>query len=159
MKLPPSHLNPYPIVLTPMAAPLTDPTADGPSVYVDEKIGSDENGDGTIQKPYQSAAQAIVNYGASPPLNILTRKSETDEWALIGISALKKARKGAEGIEKKKKKAEEAAVKAAEKAVEHSKVKDVVIEEDTSLPTAVKVTSLFGFSGNSHPFRRQRSST
>jgi asparaginyl-tRNA synthetase len=116
----------------------------GQSVYVDEMIGNDESGDGSIQKPYQSAAQAIVNHGPSPPLVIMTRKSEEEEWAAIGISALKKARKGAEGIEKKKKKALEAQSKAAEKAAEQEKAKNLVIEEDMTLPAATKVGPIPG---------------
>lgn len=112
-------------------------------MYVDEQIGSDETGDGTIQKPYHTAAQAIVNHGPSPPLNILTRKTEVEEWAGIGISALKKARKGAEGIEKKKQKALEAEAKAAERAAEKEKVNRVVLEEDASLPAVVKVGLLY----------------
>jgi asparaginyl-tRNA synthetase len=126
-----------------MATSTTDSATEGLSVYVDEQIGSDETGDGSIQKPYHSAAQAIVNHGPSPPLNILTRKTETDEWAPIGISALKKARKGAEGIEKKKQKALEAEAKAAEKAAEKGKVKDLVLEEDASLPAAVRVRLIY----------------
>jgi asparaginyl-tRNA synthetase len=126
-----------------MATSTTDSATEGLSVYIDEQIGSDETGDGSIQKPYHSAAHAIVNHGPSPPLNILTRKTETDEWAPIGISALKKARKGAEGIEKKKQKALEAEAKAAEKAAEKGKVKDLVLEEDASLPAAVRVRLIY----------------
>lgn len=119
----------------------TSTSTDGPTVYVDEHIGSDESGDGSIQKPYASPAHAIVIHGACPPLVILTRKKEDEEWAPIGISALKKARKGAEGIEKKRKKAQEAETKAADKAAEQDKVKSVVLIEDESLPKAVKVRS------------------
>ncbi|CAG7853020.1 Asparagine--tRNA ligase, cytoplasmic; AltName: Full=Asparaginyl-tRNA synthetase; Short=AsnRS [Serendipita indica DSM 11827] len=121
-----------------MASTSTDTPTDAVTVYVDEKVGSDDAGDGSIQKPYQSAAQAIVNHGPSPPLVILTRKSEEEEWVAIGISALKKARKGAEGIEKKRQKALAAEAKAAEKAAAQEKAKDVVLEEDLSLPQAVK---------------------
>jgi hypothetical protein len=123
-----------------MATTSSDTAAQVPTVYVDEQIGSDESGDGSIQKPYASAAHAIVIHGACPPLVILTRKKD-EEWAPIGISALKKARKGAEGIEKKRKKAQEAEAKAAEKAAEQEKVKSVVLAEDESLPKAVKVRS------------------
>jgi asparaginyl-tRNA synthetase len=122
-----------------MATTSTDTAAEGLTVYVDEHIGSDESGDGSIQKPYASAALAIVNHGTCPPLVILTRKKEDEEWAPIGISALKKARKGAEGIEKKRKKAQEAEAKAADKAAEQEKFKSVVLVEDESLPKAVKV--------------------
>jgi hypothetical protein len=125
-----------------MASTSTDTAAEGPTVYVDEQIGSDEAGDGSIQKPYASAAHAIVTHGACPPLIILTRKKEDEEWAQIGISALKKARKGAEGIEKKRKKAQEAEAKAADKAAEQDKAKSIVLVEDESLPKAVKVRSL-----------------
>lgn len=114
-------------------------STEGVSVYVDEQIGSDETGDGSVQKPYRTGAQAIVNHGPSPPLNILIRKSEEEEWAAIALSALKKARKNAEGIEKKKKKALEAEAKAADKAADLEKLKGVTLEEDKSLPTAVKV--------------------
>jgi asparaginyl-tRNA synthetase len=123
-----------------MASSTAQTTTEGLTIYVDEKIGSDETGDGSIQKPYASAAQAIVNHGPSPPLNIFTRKSEEEEWTAIGISALKKARKGAEGIEKKKKKALEAEAKAADKALDLEKLKTVALEEDKSLPAATKVS-------------------
>lgn len=123
-----------------MATTTADTATSELSVYVDEQIGSDETGDGSIQKPYHSAAQAIVERGPCPPLIILTRKAESDEWAPIGVSALKKARKGAEGIEKKRKKAAEAEAKAAEKAAEQERVKSVVLVEDESLPKAVKVS-------------------
>jgi len=143
-----------------MSTPPAGLATEGVSVYVDEQIGSDETGDGTIQKPYHTAAQAIVNHGPSPPLNILTRKAETDDWAAIGTSALKKARKGAEGIEKKRQKALEAAAKAASKASEQEKAKDLVLEEDPSLPAAVKVR-LFdpGMGGKSHLLGRPKSNT
>lgn len=144
----------------PMATSSTDSPAEGLSVYVDEQIGSDEAGDGTIQKPYHSGAQAILNHGPSPPLNILTRKSETEEWTPIGVSALKKARKGAEGMEKKKKKALEAEAKASEKAAEQAKTKDTILEEDMSLPEATKVgSSNLNLGGNTHPAHRRRSNT
>lgn len=123
-----------------MASTSADTPVDATTVYIDEKVGSDDAGDGSIQKPYQSPAQAIVNHGPSPPLVIMTRKSEEEEWAAIGISALKKARKGAEGIEKKKQKALAAEAKAADKAAAQEKSKDVVLEEDSSLPQAVKVS-------------------
>lgn len=122
-----------------MATTSADASVPELTVYVDEQSGSDEAGDGSIQKPYQSAAQAIVNHGQSPPLAILLRKKEDEEWAAIGVSALKKAKKGAEGIEKKKKKAAEAEAKAADKAAEQEKLKSVVLVEDESLPKAIKV--------------------
>ncbi|KAG8783001.1 hypothetical protein FRC16_002507, partial [Serendipita sp. 398] len=72
------------------------------------------------------------------PTKILVRKAEADEWQEITATALKKARKGAEGIEKKRKKALEAEAKAAEKAIQQEKTSAIVLEEDTSLPQAIK---------------------
>lgn len=132
--------------------------SEGPTVYVDEQIGSDETGDGSIQKPYRSAAQALVNHGSSPTPSILIRKSETEEYAAIAPTTLKKARKGAEVIEKKKQKAIEAEKKALEKAAELERSKSTVLEEDTSLPPAIKVIPLIIVNQCTKLSHRQRSS-
>ncbi|KAG8851371.1 hypothetical protein FRB91_008002 [Serendipita sp. 411] len=126
-----------------MATTSTSSSAEILEIYVEEQNGSDEIGDGSIQKPYQSAAQAVFNHNSSPHLKILVRKAEADEWQEITATALKKARKGAEGIEKKRKKALEAEAKAAEKAIQQEKTNVIVLEEDTSLPQAIKV--IFSF--------------
>ncbi|KAG8812919.1 hypothetical protein FRC18_002749 [Serendipita sp. 400] len=121
-----------------MATTSTSSSAEILEIYIEEQNGSDEIGDGSIQKPYQSAAQAVFNHNSSPNLKILVRKAEADEWQEITATALKKARKGAEGIEKKRKKALEAEAKAAEKAIQQEKTSAIVLEEDTSLPQAIK---------------------
>jgi len=112
------------------------------TVYVDETAGSDESGDGTQEQPYKSAAHAVFAQGPSPPLAIMIRKSDTEQYAPIGVSPLKKARKGAEGLEKQRKKALEAKAKASEQAELLEKSKAITLTENPDLPKAVKVRSL-----------------
>jgi len=115
---------------------------DTKTVYVDETGGSDESGDGTQAQPYKSAAHAIFAQGPSPPLVIMTRKSDTEQYAPIGVSPLKKARKGAEGLEKQRRKALEAEAKAKEQAELLERSKAVTLIENPDLPKAVKVRSI-----------------
>ena len=112
------------------------------NVYVDETAGSDESGDGTQGQPYKSAAHAIFAQGPSPPLAIVIRKSDTEQYAPIGVSPLKKARKGAEGLEKQRKKALDAEAKANEQAELLEKSKAITLTENPDLPKAVKVRGL-----------------
>jgi asparaginyl-tRNA synthetase len=112
------------------------------TVYVDETAGSDESGDGTQAQPYKSAAHAIFAQGPSPPLVIMTRKSDTEQYAPIGVSPLKKARKGADGLEKQRRKALEAEAKAKEQAEILEKSKCITLTENSALPKAVKVRSI-----------------
>ena len=117
-------------------------TEDTKTVYVDETAGSDESGDGTLAQPYKSAAHAIFAQGPSPPLVIMTRKSDTEEYAPIGVSPLKRAKKGAEALEKQRKKALEAEAKAKEQAELLEKSKAITLTENPDLPKAVKVRSI-----------------
>jgi len=117
-------------------------TEDIKTVYIDETAGSDETGDGTQAQPYKSPAHAIFAQGPSPPLVIMTRKSDTEEYAPIGVSPLKKARKGAEGLEKQRRKALEAEAKAKEQAELLEKSKAITLTENPDLPKAVKVRSI-----------------
>jgi asparaginyl-tRNA synthetase len=111
-------------------------------VYVDETAGSDESGDGTQGQPYKSAAHAIFAQGPSPPLAIMTRKSDADQYSPIGVAPLKRARKGAEGLQKQRKKALEAEAKANEQAELLEKSKAITLTENPDLPKAVKVRSI-----------------
>lgn len=115
------------------------------SIYIDETAGSDETGRGTQEQPYQTLAFAL--YSHSDAL-LLIRKDPNSEYEEPTQSALKKAKKGADGIEKKRKKAEELVERDAqqkkeererrEKLLEESK--KMVLEEDSSLPAATKVS-------------------
>ncbi|KIJ51411.1 hypothetical protein M422DRAFT_158290 [Sphaerobolus stellatus SS14] len=128
-------------------------------VYVDEVIGVDSPDHGSTNKPYQTAAYALfVGDAANPPL-IFVRGKGADEYVEITQSALKKAKKGAEGLEKKAKKAGElklreeqekgAEAERLQKKLEESK--KIVLEEDPSLPKATKAKI-----GNLLPLRSKR---
>jgi len=113
------------------------------SIYIDETSGSD-TGKGTQEEPYQSLGQALFNHG--PTASYLIRKDQTVEYNEPTQSSLKKAKKTADGIEKKKKKQEELTEREVkekgeerekrEKLLEESK--KIILEEDISLPKATK---------------------
>jgi hypothetical protein len=115
--------------------------------YVDEATGSDETGTGVQDTPFKSLAQAVFAAGTNAEIKFLIRKDATAEYDEPTQSALKKAKKGADGIEKKRKKAQELAEREAgeksaererrEKALEESK--KIVLTEDVSLPKSTKV--------------------
>lgn len=114
------------------------------SVYVNEKTGLDTADCGSQDKPYQTAAYAQL---VSPDSAILIYKEneETKEYEYVAISAsaLKKAKKGAEGLIKKQEKLakqdQDAAKKAAEASKKLSELHLVEITENASLPAAEKI--------------------
>lgn len=122
-------------------------TAPQTTIYLCEESGSDDprDGLGASSAPFQSAVAALTFGGVQA--SILFRKTKADEWALLGTSALKKAKKTIEINEKKAQKAREAESKAsaadADKAARDAKrieeSKAIVLTEDTSLPPATKV--------------------
>ncbi|EKM53639.1 uncharacterized protein PHACADRAFT_260100 [Phanerochaete carnosa HHB-10118-sp] len=113
------------------------------TIHVDESIGSDETGKGTPEQPYQSLAFALYTHAEA---KLLVRKDAAGTYEEPTQSALKKAKKGADGLEKKRKKAEELAEREAkekegererrEKLIEESK--RIVLTEDESLAKAKK---------------------
>ncbi|TFK83004.1 asparaginyl-tRNA synthetase [Polyporus arcularius HHB13444] len=125
-------------------------------IHVDESAGSDETGKGTPEAPYQTLAFALYSH---PEGSYVIRKDASGTYEEPTQSALKKAKKGADGIEKKRKKAEELAEREAkekaearerkEKKLEESK--KIVLQEDPSLPAAVKAKI-----GNLTPLRTKR---
>jgi asparaginyl-tRNA synthetase len=133
------------------------------SFYVDETAGSDLTGVGSQESPYQSLAHALFAQGQSA--KVLARKDQSAEYEEPTQSALKKAKKGADGLEKKRKKAEELAEAATlerekrDRLLEESK--KIELLEDASLPAASKVRSATGIltSGkrDRRHIRRQRS--
>jgi len=118
-------------------------------IYVEETTGSDTTGDGTVEKPYQTAAYAIFTHRSSAPLLILIRPKLDDEYAEISPSGLRKAKKNAEGLHKKAKKVEELKLKQEqEKGAEAERLqtkleesKKIILSEDPELPKATKVSS------------------
>lgn len=140
------------------------------SVYVNEKAGEDAAGCGSQEKPYQTAAYAQF---VAPESSILVHKENDEtkefEYVEISASALKKAKKGAEGLKKKQEKQakqeQDAAKKAADAAKKLAELDLVEITEDTSLPAAdkIKLKSIGDFIGKRvavrgwvHRFRLQK---
>lgn len=121
------------------------------TVYIDESSGSDVTGKGTLEQPYQSLAFALFTSAPSPPLKLLIRKDPSASYDEPTQSALKKARKGADGLEKKRKKQEESAERdLAEKREERERKeklleqsKQIVLVEDTKLPKPTRVRLFF----------------
>lgn len=115
------------------------------SVYVNEKTGVDTaETAGSEQAPFQTPAFAAFT---QPEAKIFVYKqleeSEEFGYAEISASALKKAKKGAEGLKKKLEKQakadEEAKLKQEEAAKKFAELDLIKIEEDLSLPKAEKI--------------------
>ncbi|KAK6203569.1 asparagine--tRNA ligase, cytoplasmic [Scheffersomyces amazonensis] len=115
------------------------------SVYVNEQTGVDgPEVSGTEQQPFQSAAYAVF---IQPESKVLIYKqledSEEFGYSEISASALKKAKKGADGLKKKAEKQakleEDQKKKEAENAAKLAELDLIKIEEDTSLPLAKKI--------------------
>ncbi|KAF5384475.1 hypothetical protein D9757_006476 [Collybiopsis confluens] len=113
------------------------------TLYIDEATGSDTTGKGTENQPYQSLAFAIY---ADAGAKYLARKDANAPYDEPTQSALKKAKKNADGIEKKRKKAEELAEREAKEKGEERERRErlleesrsVVLVEDESLPKGIK---------------------
>ena len=123
-------------------------------VYVDTVIGNDTDGDGSANAPYLTASHALdVSDPQTIKIHIRVAEGELKgQWAEITQSALKKATRDAQGIKKKREKAEQLALKNASedaakrerqaKRIEESK--QVTLTEDSTLPTAIKVWFVIG---------------
>lgn len=122
-------------------------------IYIDEAVGSDTTGNGTIEAPYQSLGVALFNHPTSASAFLIRKDAAAGTYEEPTQSSLKKAKKTADGLEKKKKKAEELAEREAkekgdekerrEKILEESK--KIVLEEDGTLPKPTKVCSVSTF--------------
>ena len=112
------------------------------SIHIDETSGSDDTGKGTLEEPYKSLGQALFNHSLTA--SYLIRKDETVQYDEPTQSSLKKAKKTADGIEKKKKKQEELAKEKGEEIEKREKLleesKKIVLEEDITLPKATRVS-------------------
>ncbi|KAI0233961.1 asparagine--tRNA ligase [Massospora cicadina] len=128
-----------------MADPsVTVDTAAPKKIFVNELNGSDEDGLGTQTMPYKTAARALES---NQDAAIFVKKTEQEDYAAISGAALKKAKKKVEENLKRAKKLAEQAERDAEKEKARAKelalklmdAKNVVLEEDPSLPKAVKI--------------------
>lgn len=114
-------------------------------VYVNEKTGVDSTeSKGTEASPYQTPAYALfVQTDAKVFVYKQVEDSEEFAYAEISASALKKAKKGADGIKKKAEKQaileEQQKKKDAENAQKFAELDLIKIVEDESLPQAKKI--------------------
>ncbi|KAI9570740.1 asparaginyl-tRNA synthetase [Boletus coccyginus] len=114
------------------------------SVYIDQAIGIDTPGNGTIDRPYQTLAYAIFTTPSADVDNTVfqIRKSADAEYDAPTQSATKKAKKDAQGLEKKRLKAEAEEKEARERQARRERrleeSRKVVLVEDASLPTPTK---------------------
>jgi hypothetical protein len=116
-----------------------------PPFYVDETAGSDLTGVGSQEAPYQSLAYALFVQGHSA--TVLIRKDSSIDYEEPTQSAIKKAKKGADGLEKKRRKAEELAEREAQAQGEEREKRERLLEEskkielveDASLSAAIQV--------------------
>lgn len=115
------------------------------SVYVNEKTGKDSSDfKGTEDQPFETPAYALfVNPDAKVFVYKQVEDSEEFAYSEISASALKKAKKGAEGIKKKQEKQlkleQQQKAKADEVAKKLAEADLITIEEDKSLPQAKKI--------------------
>lgn len=137
-------------------------------VYVHEVTGVDAAGAaGTQEAPFKTAAFALFTK-EDAKVFVYKKDEEADGYVEISASALKKAKKGVEGLKKKAEKAkaaEELAVsKAAEDAAKKLEALKIEIKQDSSLPTAAKskidkaieIGKRYKISGWIHRFRSQK---
>ncbi|CEP61760.1 asparagine--tRNA ligase DED81 LALA0_S03e10352g [Lachancea lanzarotensis] len=115
--------------------------------YIDESVGVDDvSVSGSEQQPFKSAAYALFTARESseePKLLVFKRDPENgDGFVEISASALKKARKGSEGLVKKQAKQIEQERRKQEQEEKEAARKlealNIRIEQDTSLPEARK---------------------
>uniref|UniRef100_A0A669D8T1 Asparaginyl-tRNA synthetase 1 n=1 Tax=Oreochromis niloticus TaxID=8128 RepID=A0A669D8T1_ORENI len=114
-------------------------------LYVSDKCGSDQDGDGTEQKPFKTPLKALLFAGKEPfPTIFVDSQKEEERWAVISKTQMKNAKKAfnreqMKNDAKEKKEAEDN--ERREKNLEEAK--KIVIKNDPSLPEAeVKIHRL-----------------
>lgn len=119
-----------------------------PTTYIDQGTGVDALGNGSIDRPYRTLAYGIFATPSAEFDNTVfqVRISADGEYDAPTQSATKKAKKDAQGLEKKRLKAEAEEKEARERQERREKRLDesrkVVLVEDASLPTPTKVSPL-----------------
>lgn len=117
-------------------------SVDDKSIFVNETSGKDsKEADGSKGNPFQTAAYAVFQTSSSEHEQIVIFKG--GEYEPITASALKKAKKGADGLAKKAEKAKQLAEQQAKKEAEESRrieaSKSIVLKQDPSLEEAIKI--------------------
>uniref|UniRef100_A0A8C9U061 Asparagine--tRNA ligase, cytoplasmic n=1 Tax=Scleropages formosus TaxID=113540 RepID=A0A8C9U061_SCLFO len=115
-------------------------TSGGSSVsgelYVSDKVGSDQDGNGTEEKPFKTALKALISVGKEPfPVIYVDAQKEGERWEVISKTQMKNVKKlwqreQMKSGAKEKKEAEDA--ERREKNLEEAK--KIIIENDPHLP-------------------------
>jgi asparaginyl-tRNA synthetase len=114
------------------------------TIHIDQTSGIDASGNGSVDQPYQSLAFALFS---TPTTETETtqyqiRKDADAVYDAPTQSAMKKAKKDAQGLEKKRLKAQAEERESKEKAEKRERKlqesKKIVLTEDLSLPKPVK---------------------
>lgn len=119
-----------------------DVQGNGPVIYTSEKEGSDESGDGSLQKPFKTVMRAlfVTENEEAPPQIMVDGKDEGERYEKLAKAQLKKVTKL---YAQEKKKSEEREKKEAEKAQQREKnleeAKKITIKEDETLPPAKRI--------------------
>uniref|UniRef100_A0A4W5RPH6 Asparagine--tRNA ligase, cytoplasmic n=1 Tax=Hucho hucho TaxID=62062 RepID=A0A4W5RPH6_9TELE len=115
-------------------------------LYVSDKEGNDQDGDGTEQKPFKTSLRALIFAGKEPfPTIYVDSQKEGERWAVISKTQRKNvkklfAREQMKSDSKDKKEAEDS--ERREKNLEGAK--KVTIENDSSLPEPKMKLLIFG---------------
>uniref|UniRef100_A0A673YMX3 Asparaginyl-tRNA synthetase 1 n=1 Tax=Salmo trutta TaxID=8032 RepID=A0A673YMX3_SALTR len=105
-------------------------------LYVSDKEGNDQDGEGTEQKPFKTSLRALTFAGKEPfPTIYVDSQKEGERWAVISKTQMKNvmkvfAREQMKSDSKDKKEAEDS--ERREKNLEEAK--KITIENDSSLP-------------------------
>lgn len=128
-----------------LALPATTTKKDNMSVYIKDSTGVDQSTTvGSEEQPYKTPAFALYNYQQTNETEpkLFVYKDEESAYVEISASALKKARKGAEGLKKKAIKQKELDAKLEQQKLDNAAKQlsalSIKIAEDKSLPTATK---------------------
>lgn len=136
------------------------------AVYTSERDGDDESGDGSREKPFKSALQALKSAGKEPLPNVyVDAKAEGERWELISKTQLKGVKKVWQREQMKqdakdKKEAEDAVRR--EKNLEEAKKISIALDPSLPTPLQLKVAELAAHRGSRvkvfgwvHRLRRQ----
>lgn len=115
------------------------------TLYISEKVGSDENGDGSEAKPFKTTLRALRQADKEESLKILVEAVDSGDasqqrWQLISEAGLKKAKKVHQQEVKKHEKAAEREKEDAERREKNlEEARAVVMQQDASLPQSKKI--------------------
>ncbi|CAF0980005.1 unnamed protein product [Adineta steineri] len=109
-------------------------------VYISEKHGSDENGDGSEGKPFKTPLQAYRKHGDNLTVYIDGKDETKNKWRLILKNQSKKLKTRYEEEKRNEKaKAERQEKERPQREKNVEEARKIIITEDTSLPTAKAV--------------------